>query len=38
MTTDDGTAGHAGFTTDALADLLAANNYDVVYTCGPRGS
>ena len=36
VTTDDGTAGRAGFTTDALADLLAANNYDVVYTCGPE--
>ncbi len=36
VTTDDGTAGRAGFTTDALADLLAKNHYDVVYTCGPE--
>ena len=36
VTTDDGTAGRKGFTTDALADLLADNGYDVVYTCGPE--
>ena len=36
VTTDDGTAGRAGFTTDALADLLAEKDYDVVYTCGPE--
>lgn len=36
VTTDDGTAGRAGFTTDALADLLAERDYDVVYTCGPE--
>ena len=36
VTTDDGTAGRAGFTTDALADLLAKRRYDVVYTCGPE--
>lgn len=36
VTTDDGTSGRAGFTTDALADLLAKNDYDVVYTCGPE--
>ena len=36
VTTDDGTAGRAGFTTDALAELLAANDYDVVYACGPE--
>ncbi|WP_417230690.1 dihydroorotate dehydrogenase electron transfer subunit [Thermophilibacter sp.] len=36
VTTDDGTAGRAGFTTDALADLLAKRCYDVVYTCGPE--
>ena len=36
VTTDDGTAGRAGFTTDALADLLAKKDYDVVYTCGPE--
>lgn len=36
VTTDDGTAGRRGFTTDALADLLAAADYDVVYACGPE--
>ena len=36
VTTDDGTAGRAGFTTDALADLLAEKDYDVVYACGPE--
>lgn len=36
VTTDDGTAGRRGFTTDALADLLAEKDYDVVYTCGPE--
>lgn len=36
VTTDDGSAGRRGFTTDALADLLAKNDYDVVYTCGPE--
>lgn len=36
VTTDDGTAGRAGFTTDALADLLAKGDYDVIYTCGPE--
>lgn len=36
VTTDDGTAGRAGFTTAALADLLASGEYDTVYTCGPE--
>ena len=36
VTTDDGTAGLRGFTTDALAALLAKGSYDVVYTCGPE--
>ena len=36
VTTDDGSAGRAGFTTAALADLLAEGGYDVVYTCGPE--
>ncbi len=36
VTTDDGTAGRRGFTTDALAGLLAAGDYDVVYACGPE--
>ncbi len=36
VTTDDGTAGRRGFTTDALAELLADGSYDVVFTCGPE--
>ncbi len=36
VTTDDGTAGRRGFTTDALAELLASRSYDMVYTCGPE--
>lgn len=36
VTTDDGTAGIKGFTTDALAELLAGGIYDTVYTCGPQ--
>lgn len=35
-TTDDGTAGVKGFTTDALLELLSAGGYDTVYTCGPQ--
>ncbi len=34
-TTDDGTAGLRGLTTDAMAQLLAARTYAQVYTCGP---
>lgn len=33
--TDDGSLGRAGFTTDAMADLLAEHTYEAVYTCGP---
>jgi len=36
VTTDDGTAGRAGFTTQAMEELLAANDYAQVYTCGPN--
>lgn len=36
VTTDDGTMGRRGFTTDELRDLLAANDYDTVYACGPE--
>lgn len=36
VTTDDGSAGRRGFTTDALAELLASRHYDLVYTCGPE--
>ncbi len=33
--TDDGTAGKAGYTTDAMAELLGSRAYAQVYTCGP---
>jgi ferredoxin--NADP+ reductase len=33
--TDDGSAGRAGFVTEALADLLAGRAVDVVYAAGP---
>jgi ferredoxin/flavodoxin---NADP+ reductase len=33
--TDDGSAGRAGFVTDALRDLLARRSVDVVYAAGP---
>jgi ferredoxin--NADP+ reductase len=33
--TDDGTAGRAGFVTEALADLLSSRDVDVVYAAGP---
>ena len=36
VTTDDGTAGMRGFTTDALSKLLAGEKYDTVFTCGPE--
>ena len=34
--TDDGTAGRAGFVTEAMADLLSERRYAQVYTCGPN--
>ena len=36
VTTDDGSAGIKGFTTDALRELLAKGGYEAVYTCGPQ--
>lgn len=36
VTTDDGSAGRAGFVTAALADLLATGGYEAVYACGPE--
>ena len=35
VTTDDGSAGRAGFTTQAMEDLLGWRTYSQVYTCGP---
>ncbi len=36
LTTDNGTRGIAGFTTQAMEGLLAENPYACVYTCGPH--
>lgn len=36
LTTDDGTLGLRGFTTQAMEGLLAENAYAQVYTCGPN--
>ena len=36
VTTDDGSFGIKGFTTDALRELLSQGDYDTVYTCGPQ--
>lgn len=34
--TDDGTLGVRGFTTAAMADLIADHPYEIIYTCGPQ--
>jgi len=36
VTTDDGTLGMHGYTTDAMKTLLAERNYTQVYACGPQ--
>ncbi len=36
VATDDGSAGHAGFSTAISERLLAEERFDVVYTCGPE--
>jgi dihydroorotate dehydrogenase electron transfer subunit len=36
MCTDDGSAGHKGFTTDLLKDMLKEKKFSVVYACGPE--
>lgn len=36
VATDDGTAGESGFVTGPVARLLAAEKFDVAYTCGPE--
>ncbi len=36
LTTDDGSAGLRGLTTDGLQELLARHAYDEVYACGPE--
>lgn len=35
ITTDDGSSGRKGFTTDVLKELLSKNKYDFVYGVGP---
>ena len=35
VTTDDGSYGRRGFTTQTMEDLLAQRDYDLVVTCGP---
>jgi ferredoxin--NADP+ reductase len=35
VTTDDGSYGRKGFTTDVLKELLSKNNYDLIYVVGP---
>ena len=35
ITTDDGTSGKKGFTTDILKELLAKGAYDLIYAVGP---
>ncbi len=35
ITTDDGSMGQKGFTTDALPDMLDKTHYDTIYVCGP---
>ncbi|WP_459557312.1 dihydroorotate dehydrogenase electron transfer subunit [Lacunimicrobium album] len=36
VATDDGSAGHKGFITEPLDDLLAKGEVDAVYCCGPE--
>lgn len=36
IATDDGSAGEQGFVTGPVTRLLADENYDVVYVCGPE--
>lgn len=36
VTTDDGSDGSKGLTTDKARELLEAGDYDMMYTCGPE--
>ena len=36
VTTDDGSVGKKGFVTDLLPEILSAENYSAIYTCGPE--
>ena len=36
ITTDDGSKGHKGFSTEKAEELLSKNKYDLILTCGPE--
>jgi dihydroorotate dehydrogenase electron transfer subunit len=36
VATDDGTAGHKGFTTDIMREILKKETFDQCFTCGPE--
>lgn len=36
LSTDDGTAGHKGFSTELAEELMNKKHFDSVYTCGPE--
>ncbi|MDA3811084.1 MAG: dihydroorotate dehydrogenase electron transfer subunit [Spirochaetaceae bacterium] len=36
VTTDDGSQGVKGFSTDLMKDLVAETKFDMIYTCGPE--
>ena len=36
ITTDDGSVGRKGFTTEILPELTEARDYDCIYVCGPE--
>lgn len=36
ITTDDGSLGTQGFTLDRLPDILSGQDFDMIYTCGPK--
>lgn len=36
VATDDGTAGHKGFTTEVLQEVLKKETFDQCFTCGPE--
>ena len=36
VTTDDGSCGKQGFTTDAMKELMAQHEFGSIYTCGPQ--
>ncbi len=36
VATDDGTAGHKGFTTDVMREVMKEETFDQCFTCGPE--